>query len=547
MRPRWLLLIVLVTVTAPVARPQAAGTAAGKPSVDAIFEKWAGTRSPGCAVAVSKDGATVVERAYGMADLEHGVANTPDTVFEAGSIAKQFTATAAVLLARQGKLSLDDPVRKYVPEVPDYGKPITLRQMLHHTSGLRDWGVVAAAGGWPRGSRIHTHDHVLDIVSRQQALNYEPGAEYLYTNTGYNLTAVTVGRVSGQSFAEYTRTAIFEPLGMTRTSWRDDFTRIVPGRAVAYAPGRDGYHQEMPFENVHGNGGLLTTVSDLLRWNANLGQPRVGGQELAAQLEAPGRLNDGRPIGYGLGLTLADFRGVREVWHSGSTAGYRAFLARYPEHRLSVAVLCNAGEAPAPDLGRQVAATFLGDALRPLPAAAPVAAAELEARAGLYRSQRTGEPVRIAMREGSLRMDGREMVPLSGREFAIGPTRALRVRFEDGSGGEGALMRLAFPEGEVHTYERVAESAPQASALAEYAGQYVSDEAEVTYRFAVEDGKLALKMRPATSFALAPAYRDAFTGPGGFVLFRRDAQGRVEGLSLGMGRVRDLRFRRSGP
>src|SRR5689334_21992203 len=267
------------------------GLAAAQPplaKVDEIFAEWKAPESPGCTVAVAENGKTLLSRAYGMADLEHDVPITPATIFEAGSVSKQFTATAAFLLIQQGKLALADDVRKYVPELPDYGRPLTIDHLIHHTSGLRDWGAVAGIGGWPRGARIHTHAHMLDIASRQKALNYEPGAEFSYTNTGYNLLAVIVSRVSGESFAEFTRKNIFEPLGMKHTSWRDDFTRIVKGRAIAYVKGDDGFHSEMPFENVHGNGGLLTTSDDLLLWNENFTNPKVGGPALLEALQRRG-------------------------------------------------------------------------------------------------------------------------------------------------------------------------------------------------------------------------------------------------------------------
>src|SRR5688572_24569115 len=244
--------------------------------VDSIFSRIS-TATPGCAVGVSRHGRTILAKAYGMANLEYDVPLTSESIIEAGSVAKQFTAAAILLLAQQGKLSIDDQVRKHIPELPDYGAPLTIRHMMNHTSGLRDWGTVAAVEGWPRGSRAHTHDHVLDIVTRQRSLNFRPGTEYLYSNTGYNLLAIIVQRVSGRPFTDFTRTEIFEPLGMTRTSWRDDYTRIVKGRATAYSPTRGGFRLNMPFENVHGNGGLLTTVEDLLRWSTNFDRGQVGG------------------------------------------------------------------------------------------------------------------------------------------------------------------------------------------------------------------------------------------------------------------------------
>jgi CubicO group peptidase (beta-lactamase class C family) len=232
------------------------------------------------------DGATVLNAAYGMADLEHNIALSPDSVFEPGSVTKQFTAAAVLLLAQDGKLSLDDPVRKYIPELPDYGSAITIRHLLNHTSGLRDWGYVADIGGWPRGTRVNSNANVLDIAARQKALNYPPGAEYSYTNTGFNLLAIHVGRVAGKSLAEFTRERIFLPLGMTSTEWRDDYRRIVRNRAIAYAQTGGATRLDMPFEDAHGNGGLLTTVGDLLRWNRNFTEMKVGGTALVeAQLQ----------------------------------------------------------------------------------------------------------------------------------------------------------------------------------------------------------------------------------------------------------------------
>ena len=202
--------------------------------IDKIFSRW--TRvTPGCAVGADVKGEPVVRAAYGMADLERDVPITIDTIFEAGSVSKQFTAAAVLLLAREGKLSLDDPVRRYIPELPDYGWPVTIRQMLHHTAGLRDWGYLTAVAGWPRGTRVLTHAHVLDILSRQRALNFPPGTSWSYSNSGYTLAAVLVTRVSGTPFTDYTKARIFEPLGMNDTRWRDDWTRLVKRRAVGYS------------------------------------------------------------------------------------------------------------------------------------------------------------------------------------------------------------------------------------------------------------------------------------------------------------------------
>ncbi|HEX6215108.1 MAG TPA: serine hydrolase domain-containing protein [Vicinamibacterales bacterium] len=344
-----------------VAAPAAGQSAASEKAVDAIFSRWT-TSTPGCAVGVAVRGKPVLMKAYGMADLEHNVPNTPDTIFESGSVAKQFTAMAIMLLVQDGRLSLDDQVRKHIPELPDYGVPLTIRHMLTHTSGLRDWGSIASIAGAPRTTREYTHAHVLDIVSRQKSLNFPPGAQWSYSNTGFNLAAIIVDRVSGMSFAEFSKRRIFQPLGMTSTHWRDDHRRIVKGRAIAYSTASGGYEIEMPFENVHGNGGLLTTVGDLLKWNDNFVTPVVGDVATVAQMATAGKYNDGRNLDYGLGLYVRPLDGVKNVYHSGSTAGYRAHLNRFPESQTSVAVLCNASDGEATRAANDVSRLYLGKA-----------------------------------------------------------------------------------------------------------------------------------------------------------------------------------------
>lgn len=514
--------------------------------VDAIFSRWSTPTTPGCAAGVAIGGKIALERAYGMADLEHDVPNAPDTIFEAGSVSKQFTAAAVLLLAREGKLSLDDPARKYVPELPDYGAPLAIRHMLQHTSGLRDWGSVAGLAGWPRTTRAHTHAHVLDIVSRQRALNFQPGTDWSYSNTGYNLAAIIVSRVSGESFAEFSRKQIFEPLGMTRTSWRDDHTRIVKGRAVAYAQTRDGFRINMPFEDVHGNGGLLTTVGDLLRWNENFVEPRVGGADFVREQQRPGRFRDGREHDYALGLYIGEYKGVREVSHSGSTAGYRAFLTRFPDQHVSVAVLCNVSTGNAGEYAQQVADLYLAGSLKPAPAPTPVtlSGAELDARAGLYRSAKTGDPFLVVHDKETLRVEDRPaLTALSASRFRMG-TGDMIVEFGAETGGRPATLRVVRSNGTADGYERVAPVKPDAAQLAELAGVYASDEAEATLTVVADGGTLKVKRRPDATMPLEPLYADAFAAPFGTVRFHRDAAGRVTQLSVAQGRVWDIRFLR---
>ena len=530
--------------------------------VDAVFSRWTST-TPGCAVGVSEGGKVILEKAYGMADLEHDVPNGADTIFEAGSVSKQFTAAAVLLLAREGKLSLDDQARKYLPELPDYGKPLTIRHLLTHTSGLRDWGEVEGIAGWPRTTRVYTHAHVLDIVSRQTSLNFEPGTNWSYCNTGYNLAAIIVSRVSGMPFAEFCRARIFQPLGMTRTSWRDDFRRVVKGRAIAYSEAKDGFLQDMPFENVHGNGGLLTTVGDLLKWNENAVNQKVGDAGFLQEETQPGHFNNGKAHDYALGLYIRDFMGVQEVGHSGSTAGYRAYLARYPKQRVSVAVLCNVASGAAERYAHLVAAQYLQDALentrtmmlksnggvvdvghddiRDVPALQPLA--------GLYRNAVTGVPLAFTVGKvfGSLEIEG---VSAPGNALYYTPggpgmifTSFDATRMYNFEGG--SKLRVVNGNGTTDNYERVEPAKPTAAELAELVGAYASDEAEAVLHVAANGEGLVVKRRPDTILALRPVYKDAFSAQGlGLVRFRRDASGKVTALSVTLDRVWDMRFAR---
>lgn len=514
--------------------------------VDRVFADFHHPDSPGCAVGATVDGRTVLSAGYGMADLEHNIPITRDSIFEAGSVSKQFTAGAVLLLQQKGKLSLDDPVRKYLPEVPDYGAPLTIRHMMNHTSGLRDWGSVEAIAGWPRTTRVYTHAHVLEIVSRQRALNYPPGAAYSYSNTGFNLAAILVGRVSGEPFPQFTREAIFNPLEMSSTQWRDDFQRIVPNRAIAYTKEGGQLRMLMPFEDVYGNGGLLTTVGDLLRWNRNFTDHTVGGAEFVAAQQQQGRLNDGQSIAYAAGLMVLKWHGLREVSHSGSTAGYRAWLGRYPDQGLSVAVLCNVASANATQLGHDVADIYLGAALPKQAAHSSVLldAADLEAKAGLYRSVRDHETLSVELKNGKLQIARRGvLIPVSSNSFTLGANGPL-AEFEADASRKIVRLRLATEVDEGNVYEKVEAAKPAERELESMTGEYSSDEAEVTLRVSLEKGRLVIHRRPDTVIPLTPTYRDGFSSSLGSVRFLRGADGRIKEMSIGEQRVWDLRLRR---
>jgi CubicO group peptidase (beta-lactamase class C family) len=278
------------------------------------------TNAPGCAVGVGQNGAVAYERGYGMSDLQHGLAITPTSIFHVASISKQFAAAAVGMLAEENRLSLDDDVRKYVPEVPDHGHRITIRQLIHHTSGLRDQWSLLAYGGWRADDVINEQD-VLDIVGRQQSLNFVPGAEYLYSNTGYTLLGVIVKRVTGMSLRQFTSERFFVPLGMTRTHFHDDHTMVVPDRTSAYEPrAGGGWSISIPVFDTYGATSLFATPRDLLTWMAQLDKPSATSATLVTQMQTPGVLTDGTSTNYGFGLSVGRYRGLRVVGHSGADA-----------------------------------------------------------------------------------------------------------------------------------------------------------------------------------------------------------------------------------
>lgn len=531
-----LLLAIPLALIAQSARPASADTLVA--TADRIFAAYASTHGPGCALGVAQGGTTLLERGYGMADLAGNVPITPQTILESGSVAKQFTATAMLLLAQDGRLRLDDDVRKYLPELPEYGRTITIRHLLTHTTGLREWSNLVALQGWPRGTRVHTNPDVVRLIAAQRALNYPVGDHYSYTNSGFLLAHAIIERVSGQSFAQFTRGRIFQPLGMTHTAWRDDFTRVVPGLAQAYSKDGDTWHVNMPGDNVVGAGGMWTTVGDWLRWNDALTRKALPGG-IADSLVRRMRLTSGLEIAYALGLTVSAYRGALQVSHSGSTAGYSTYLARYPSlGDLSIAVMCNS-PSNATLMTHQ-----LVDAMHPElpPVAAPdtvaAVASQLLPWRGVYEDSRWHATTTLDTAGGVMRAYGSPVRVLRDGGWLVGGTRL--VAHVDAQGVR--TLRGATSDGDstVATWRALPGWVPSAADLAAYAGSYRSDEVQTTVRVLVRDGRLLLQVRAGMELPLTTTHRDHFDGDLGAVWFTRDARGRVTAMHLGESRMWDM-------
>ncbi|HTQ84993.1 MAG TPA: serine hydrolase domain-containing protein [Candidatus Solibacter sp.] len=389
-------------------------------AVDRVFAEFTKPGSPGCALGVYRDGKIIYAKGYGLANLEQSVPITPQTVFDIGSTSKQFTAASILLLEKQGKLSVHDDIRKFIPEIPGYGTPITILNLLNHTSGLRDYLTHFGLAGINLDG-VTTDDDALAIIARQKKLNFAPGSEYLYSNSGYFLLSLIVKRASGKSLRDFAQENIFTPLGMAHTQYRADHTALIPNRALAYDVKDDGsYALDVSYFEQTGDGAVHTTIEDLQRWDENFYSAQIGGKDFLAELQEKGILTSGKTIDYAKGLGVSEYRGLRAVSHGGSWGGYRAQLLRFPDQHFSVACLCNLDHSDTTALARGVAEVYLAAQFKPQepqnasqPAAAAdsapsmagslkLSAAELEAYAGDYWSDELRVTYRLAPRDGHL-------------------------------------------------------------------------------------------------------------------------------------------------
>lgn len=541
---------VLILTACASQEAHLAGISPQQTAVDGLLASARSGDQPGCAFSAFRNGNAVLERTYGLANIEQPRAIQLDTVFEAGSVSKQFTAAAVAVLAANGKISLEDDVRKYLPEMRDYGSAITIRMMLTHTSGVRNWDDLVELAGRSRedASGLRQRD-AFDIIVRQSALNFAPGAEYLYSNSNYVLAAAIVERVSGLSFPEFIRRELFEPAGMTRTQWRDDYTRVVLGRAVAYTPDDSGeLHIDMPFEDVIGPGGLLTTVGDLQRWNQLLDDPTLAAQPWVNLMTTQwGTLTDGTHIPYGMGLEKVLIGGKEVISHAGATAGYRSYLARAPQEGVSLALLCNAGELNTEDLGPQLVALFLAPSLAGDAAVVPRPAGTIAPDLpGQYRNTSTGARVDVLIDQAGLRFNNGPPFQSAGEDLlvnAAGTRQASALRNE---AGVVASIRLTRIGNSAVTLEPVAAWSPDTTDLSAFAGAYRADDVGADWIIAMDGPTLRATGPKGEAFLLDPLYADAFAAreASWTFVFLRNPDGSPVSMSLFKARTRGVIFER---
>lgn len=524
--------------------------------IDAVFRNWNKPDSPGAAVAVIEHGKTVYERGYGSANLEYSIPIGPQTIFHVASVSKQFTAMSIVLLERDGKLSIDDEVHKYLPELPRYDSPITLRNLLQHTSGIRDQWQTLATAGWSLEDVI-TQDQILRMLFRQKELNFAPGSRYLYSNSGFTLLAEIVRRVSGKPLPDFCEERIFRPLGMTHTHFHLDLHKIVPGRAYSYSAAKGGGFENAPlnYANV-GATSLFTTPGDLVKWLDNFRDPKVGGPAAIARMQEQCVLTDGKKADYALGIVPGTFRGLKTISHNGADAGFRSAVIWFPDQELGVSVLSNLGSFNPAQAANKVAEQFLEGKMTPPPQPQPVTRtfitlepAALQAFAGTYPLPAINQTVDTVVDQGKLwavmqDKSRLELKAVGPAHFYLGELQA-DIEFTAKPNG-GMNAKITQPDG-VNSGDRAVSMALVKPDLKAYAGVYWSDELEAEYTILARDGTLFASNSHHGEFELTPTTKDKFRSERFFfqdVTFVRSQQDRVTALTVGGGRVTAIRFER---
>jgi CubicO group peptidase (beta-lactamase class C family) len=563
MRCRGLLMMMtnLTLVAAQASASRAGAASTGAPispqkaqKIEALFDKWSKPDTPGCALDVVKDGGTIYQHNYGLADVEHLIPITGSTVFSVGSVSKQFTAFAIYLLAKEGRLSLDDDVRKYLPELHDFGKPITIRHLLHHTSGLRDQWQLLTLSSW-REDDVITQQDVLNTVWRQRELNFAPGDQFMYSNTGYTLLGLIVERVSGMSLRQFTDERIFKPLGMDHTDFHEHYGDLVRDRAYSYDRRPDGSYTYMALSySTVGPSGLFTTVGDLARWDENFYSGRIGGKDLLAQMQQKGQLNSGKDIDYASGLEIDEYRGLKTVYHDGGDAGFRSETLRFPEAHFSVITLCNASDAGG--LAHRVSEILLSSRMQSVPpnsepTQVKIDPALLDAYVGDYQLPRM---VLRVTREGDQLMAQavglQEKVPIfpsSETDFYVKAFDA-QLTFDRPAGTNKAQSLTLHRGGDLYG-RRTNVVQPTPEQLGAYGGTYYSDELDTAYTISVKARELHVRL-PREDAKMVAGSKDVFYGV--FAGMRAEVQFHCASprscgtfqVSTGNGWVQNVLFRR---
>lgn len=551
-----LLLFVLII-------PMRAQETQAEKAVDKLFREWSSTSSPGCAVAVIKDGKIIHQKGYGMADLEHDVPIRPSSVFYIGSVSKQFVAACMLLLDEQGKIDLDEDVRTYIPEFPDYGYKITIRHLIHHTSGVRDnltlWNLIG---------RSHLEEipeeEIFEMICRQKELNFEPGTRYMYSNSCYFLMSIIVKRASGLSLREYADQYIFQPLGMRHSIFGDNNRRIIRNRAFAYGKNPDGSFNSMLMRfDLVGSGGLYSTIEDLFLWDQNFYNNKVGkrGQAFIDDMLTNGKYKDGREVDYAFALVNGTYKGLKTISHSGALGGYRAFFIQFPEQRFSVIILSNLEIFRPQQLAEKVTDIYLADQLqvtkkqekeeKEAPPIITLSKNQLATWEGKYWSSAIGFPIQVYLERDTLRYadEGwgkRTLLPIGENQFLLSDMNgAFTIQFNPATKQQARQLVVKYHGEEIGRADYYRAKAASKEEMSQLAGRYYSSELDTPYHIKLEEQQLWLKLKNQGWQPMQRIKEDLYTANEiGQFNFSFTAAGKVEGFRLDAGRVKNLKFSR---
>ncbi|MFN7937041.1 MAG: serine hydrolase domain-containing protein [Bryobacteraceae bacterium] len=521
---------------------------AGPEAVDQIFSRYKQAGSPGCAVTVVKDGKQVHQGLYGMANLEWDVPITAQTAFYLGSTSKQFTAMTVMLLVEMGRMKLDDPIQKYLPQLPAYTKPITIRHLLEHTSGIRDYIALWTLSG-PANDAPLTDTKVLELIARQKELNFTPGSEFLYSNSGYFLLGMAIRPAAMSHLGQLVHRLVFQPLGMERTLYYTDRFTLLPKRATGYTPSgavTGGYTINSGTLDVAGDGGVFTTIEDMTRWLQFFDSPKDPQAKALTAMQARAQLASGDLAEYGRGLMLKKYRGLDVLSHVGGLRGYRSEILWIPSERLGTAVLCNRSDAQAGPLARMVADAYL-PARKPLE---PVKLSneQLARKAGTFRDRDTGDLLVLQPAPPGLQASYQSfqmlLLPSAPMRFrSVNSPLDFEVEFrEAGAKDEPRFVRIEAESHKPAVYERIEWRPGPIEDPAQYVGNYHSSEAQADMAVRYFDSRLTLEQGGQSIGELAPTGPDRFQAGAINLFFERDANRKIKGLRITTGRVRNLPF-----
>jgi len=527
-------------------------SATEREKIDSLFQAWNAPGHPGGAVGIMRGEDLLFSEAYGLASLEYRVPNTVGTIFNTGSVSKQFTAMGIVVLEERGKLSFDDPVQQYVPALPDFGSTITIRHLLHHTSGLRSLHALFGLAGW-RGDDSRSNADLDRILQHQRELNFEPGSDYLYCNTGYMLMANIIENISGEPFPDWMKANIFDPLGLVDTYVEDKYNRVVANNATSYSRiGKsDAFEREVEYWGYVGSGNMHSTVRDLLRWLSNFYAPQPGWASAFTKMQTLDPLNDGTPNDYAFGVVISEFIGHQRIGHGGAIGGFRANVQVFPEEELSLVVLTNYAQGDPGAKVNAVARILLEDH-SPEPAAMDTEEllsldkVDAEKYSGWYWNPRAKYSLELLISEDTLTLQrGREsfvLLPTAEDRFRVWDDN-LRAELHFPNSNQFILMRENSAPDTLLRYRNDDRENPD---LSVYVGRYYSPELKSSYRLLMQEGTLKAYHIRHGYIDLQYHHRDVLEGnyPLGTLEFHRDQAGRITGLRASNGRVRNLWMQR---